>query len=62
MSKYFGIKEQAYEANMRLPEYGLVLFTFGNASAADRENNVFEAKRGSKSLHPAIWLSWILTD
>lgn len=44
MSKYFGIKEQAYEANKRLPELGLVLFTFGNASAADRDNSVFAIK------------------
>lgn len=44
MSKYFGIKEKAFEANMRLPELGLVLFTFGNASAADRENKVFAIK------------------
>lgn len=44
MSKYFGIKEKAYEANMRLPELGLVLFTFGNASAADRDSGVFAIK------------------
>lgn len=44
MSKYFGIKEKAYNANMQLPELGLVLFTFGNASAADRENGVFAIK------------------
>lgn len=44
MSTYFGIKEKAYEANMRLPELKLVLFTFGNASVADRDNNVFAIK------------------
>jgi L-ribulose-5-phosphate 4-epimerase len=41
MSPYHALKEQAYEANLRLPELGLVLFTFGNASAADRDRAVF---------------------
>ena len=44
MSKYDHIKEEAYNANMQLPELGLVLFTFGNASAADRSLNVFAIK------------------
>ncbi|WDF56136.1 L-ribulose-5-phosphate 4-epimerase [Mucilaginibacter sp. KACC 22063] len=44
MSKYQHIKEIAYEANMQLPQLGLVLFTFGNVSAADRELGVFAIK------------------
>jgi len=44
MSKYDHIKEEAYKANMQLPELGLVLFTFGNVSAADRELGVFAIK------------------
>ena len=44
MSNYQDIKEQAYAANMQLPKLGLVLFTFGNVSAADRENGVFAIK------------------
>lgn len=44
MSKYKTIREQAYEANMQLPELGLVLFTFGNASCADRNASVFAIK------------------
>jgi len=44
MSKYQNIREEAYKANMLLPKLGLVLFTFGNASAADRENHVFAIK------------------
>ncbi len=38
------IKEAAYAANMQLPALGLVLFTFGNASAVDRERGVFAIK------------------
>jgi L-ribulose-5-phosphate 4-epimerase len=44
MSKYEDIREAAYEANMRLPKLGLVLFTFGNVSAADRSLGVFAIK------------------
>ncbi|RYD72827.1 MAG: L-ribulose-5-phosphate 4-epimerase [Sphingobacteriales bacterium] len=44
MSNYQDIKEQAYLANMELPKLGLVLFTFGNVSAADRNKGVFAIK------------------
>ncbi|MFC5283459.1 L-ribulose-5-phosphate 4-epimerase [Pedobacter alpinus] len=41
---YKSIREEAYEANMQLPKLGLVLFTFGNVSAADRNQGVFAIK------------------
>lgn len=44
MSQYAGIKEEAYLANMELPALGLVLFTFGNVSAADHSKGVFAIK------------------
>jgi len=44
MSNYQNIKEQAYLANMQLPKLGLVLFTFGNVSAADHSKGVFAIK------------------
>ena len=44
MNKYKRIKEEAYEANMQLPKLGLVLFTFGNVSAVDRDLGVFAIK------------------
>ncbi len=44
MSKYQHIKEEAYLANMQLPELNLVLFTFGNVSAVDRKEGVFAIK------------------
>jgi len=43
-AKYQHIQQEAYEANMQLPKLGLVLFTFGNASAADRSLGVFAIK------------------
>jgi L-ribulose-5-phosphate 4-epimerase len=44
MSDFKELKEAAYESNMKLPELGLVLFTFGNASAADHDRGVFAIK------------------
>lgn len=44
MSNFKEIKQQAFEANMQLPVLGLVIFTFGNVSAADRKQGVFAIK------------------
>jgi L-ribulose-5-phosphate 4-epimerase len=44
MSTYNQIKQAAYDANMQLPKLGLVLFTFGNVSVADRDKQVFAIK------------------
>jgi len=44
MSKYEYIKESAFQANMQLPKLALVIFTFGNVSAADRRLGVFAIK------------------
>jgi L-ribulose-5-phosphate 4-epimerase len=41
---YAAIRQAAYAANMQLPELGLVLFTFGNASVVDRSAGVFAIK------------------
>ncbi|MGN8036346.1 L-ribulose-5-phosphate 4-epimerase [Chitinophaga sp. 22321] len=44
MQQYQDIRQAAYEANMQLPALGLVIFTFGNVSAADRQQGVFAIK------------------
>jgi L-ribulose-5-phosphate 4-epimerase len=44
MKKYEHIQEEAYKANMQLPKLSLVLFTFGNVSAVDRDMGVFAIK------------------
>ena len=41
---YKHLQQSAYEANMQLPELGLVLFTFGNVSTVDRDLGVFAIK------------------
>lgn len=38
------LKQKVYEANMDLPKYGLVTFTWGNVSAIDRESGFFVIK------------------
>lgn len=38
------LKRMVYEANMLLPEYGLVTFTWGNVSAIDRKRGLFVIK------------------
>lgn len=37
-------KKEVYEANMLLPKYGLVTFTWGNVSGIDRESGLFVIK------------------
>lgn len=38
------LKKKVYEANMLLPKYGLVTFTWGNVSGIDRESGLFAIK------------------
>lgn len=38
------LKKRVYEANMDLPKYNLVKFTWGNVSEIDRENGLFVIK------------------
>ena len=38
------LKQKVYEANMLLPKYGLVTFTWGNVSGIDREKGLFVIK------------------
>ncbi len=38
------LKKEVLEANLLLPEYGLVTFTWGNASAVDRESGMVVIK------------------
>lgn len=38
------LKKQVYEANMLLPKYNLITFTWGNVSGIDRERGLFVIK------------------
>ncbi|WP_348798111.1 L-ribulose-5-phosphate 4-epimerase [Flavobacterium adhaerens] len=44
MSQYKDLKQECYEANMQLNALNLVVYTFGNVSAVDRERGVFAIK------------------
>ncbi len=44
MSKYEKIKQQVYDCNTALPKHGVVLFSFGNASAIDRDAGIVAIK------------------
>ncbi|MWB96773.1 L-ribulose-5-phosphate 4-epimerase AraD [Flavobacterium sp. GA093] len=43
-SLYKDLKQECYEANMQLNALNLVVYTFGNVSAVDREKGVFAIK------------------
>lgn len=62
MSKYEHLKQAAYDANMQLPALGLVLFTFGNASAADISLNVFAIKPSGISYKDLTPQKMIIVD
>ena len=38
------LKQKVLEANLLLPKYGLVVFTWGNVSGIDRENGLVVIK------------------
>ena len=45
------LKKKVYEANMELPQYGLVTFTWGNVSAIDRKSGLFVIKPSGVDYH-----------
>ena len=62
MDKYKDLKQAAYEANMQLPKLGLVLFTFGNASAVDRAAGVFAIKPSGVPYATLKWQDLVIVD
>lgn len=44
MSSFQSLKEACYEANMKLPNLDLIIYTFGNVSVIDRNQGVFAIK------------------
>ncbi|EHN69477.1 L-ribulose-5-phosphate 4-epimerase [Aliivibrio fischeri] len=44
MSQYHELKQRVLNANLQLPKYGLVTFTWGNVSEIDRERGVIAIK------------------
>jgi Ribulose-5-phosphate 4-epimerase and related epimerases and aldolases len=44
MSNLQELKEQVFQANLALVKYGLVIFTWGNVSAIDRDKGLVVIK------------------
>jgi len=62
MGKYDEIRENACKANLQLPELGLVVFTFGNVSAADRALGVFAIKPSGLPYHELTPDKMVIVD
>lgn len=56
------LKERVYRANMLLPEYRLVTFTWGNVSEADRESGLFAIKPSGVAYNALTPEDMVLVD
>lgn len=56
------LKKQVYEANMLLPKYGLVTFTWGNVSGIDREKGLFVIKPSGVDYDKLTWEDMVVMD
>lgn len=56
------LKQAVYEANMLLPQYGLVTFTWGNASGVDRERELFVIKPSGVPYEKLHWEDMVVVD
>lgn len=56
------LKKRVYEANMLLPKYDLVTFTWGNVSELDRELGVFAIKPSGVEYNKLKWEDMVLVD
>jgi L-ribulose-5-phosphate 4-epimerase len=56
------LRQRAYEANMELPKRGLVLYTFGNASAIDRGLGFVAIKPSGVPYESLKWEEMVVVD
>lgn len=56
------LKQEVYEANMLLPKYNLVTFTWGNVSGVDREKGIFAIKPSGVPYDELKWQDIVLVD
>ena len=56
------LKKRVYEANMLLPKYGLVTFTWGNVSEIDRESGLFAIKPSGVEYDKLCWEDMVIVD
>ncbi|MDC7238529.1 MAG: L-ribulose-5-phosphate 4-epimerase [Sphaerochaetaceae bacterium] len=56
------LKEQVLKANLDLPKYGLITFTWGNVSAIDREKNLVVIKPSGVSYDDMVAKDLVVVD
>lgn len=56
------LKKQVYESNMKLSEYGLAPFTWGNASGVDREKQLIVIKPSGVPYPELTWEKMVVAD
>lgn len=56
------LKKKVYEANMELPRYGLVTFTWGNVSGVDRKEGLFVIKPSGVDYDKMTWEDMVVMD
>ena len=56
------LKKEIYEANMLLPKYGLVTFTWGNVSGIDREKGLVVIKPSGVDYATMTWEDMVVVD
>lgn len=56
------LKKEVWEANMELPKYGLVKFTWGNVSGMDRGKGIIAIKPSGVSYETMTWEDMVLVD
>lgn len=56
------LKQQVCEANLLLPKYGLVTFTWGNVSGIDREKNLVVIKPSGVSYEGMTVKDMVVVD
>jgi len=62
MSKYDDLKKIVYGANMELPRHDVVIYTFGNVSALERDLGVFAIKPNGVSYQNPISKDMVVVD
>lgn len=56
------LKKQVYAANMELPKYGLVTFTWGNVSGIDRGSGLFVIKPSGVDYDKLTWEDMVVVN
>ena len=57
-----GLKKQVFDANLELVRQGLVLYTWGNASAIDRSQGLVVIKPSGVSYERMDWTDMVVVD